>query len=396
MRDLRPVSAFVAGAGMMAGSFLTIRHYFEVNFPATIYEGSFCDISTFFNCGSSANSEMSAVLGVPIGTFGLMLGALFVLAALFDSRRLVRTLRFLAVANVVGVVALLVYSVFVLGSLCLLCAIYYVFSFLALWAVWKGPPGIARFAPNPLVLVVAGIATLGVAFGMAEYHGARVQARSGGDAAHVAAQFRSLPVLNPPSYLSPNWIVRSTDRFEDAPLRIVAWEDFLCSDCLYLARQIERMKTDYAGRMNVVFQHFPLDGECNDVVEKDKHPGACDLSYMAAYAPEQFGEIYEAVFGDQMAAKTEEWRTEFATRLGVTAALEDSIAKAIVAASVATGLEYEKTSDRYAAGIRSTPTLLINGRLVIGTFPDDLLRVMFEAALAEAESDSTRFLEAWQ
>ncbi len=396
MRDLKPVPAFVAGTGMMAGSFLTIRHYFQANFPESIYEGSFCDISAFFNCGSSAYSEISAVLGVPIGTFGLMLGALVVLAALFRSRRLAGTVRFLSLANVIGVVALLVYSVFFLGSLCLLCAIYYLFSFLALWSTWPGPPGVARFAPSLLVLSVAGAATIGVSLGMAEYHQARVRARSGGDAARVAEQFRHLPVQRPPSVLSPNWIVRSTDRFEDAPLQIVAWEDFLCSDCLYFARQMERLKDEYAGRMNLVFQHFPLEARCNDVVDKDKHPGACDLSLMAAYAPDRFDEIYDAVFADQLAAKTPEWRSDLAARLGFEAALNDSTARAIVAASVATGAEYESTSDRYEAGIRSTPTLLINGRLVIGTFPDDLLRALFDAALAEAESDSTRFIEAWQ
>jgi predicted DsbA family dithiol-disulfide isomerase len=298
--------------------------------------------------------------------------------------------------NVVGVVALLSWSVLGLGSLCLLCAIYYVFSFLALWAAWPGPPGANRFAPNPRVLAVAGAATLAVGLGMSAYHEARVQARSGGDAARVVAQFRSLPVVDPPSVLSPNWIVRSTERFEDAPLRIVAWEDFLCSDCLYLARQIERLKDRYGARMNLVFQHFPLDAACNDVVEKDKHPGACELSLMAAYAPERFDEIYDAVYADQRAAKDPAWRRALAVRLGVEAAAGDSAARAVVAASIATGREYERTSAEYESGIRSTPTMLINGRMVIGTFPDEILRAMFDAAIDGERADSTGFLEAWQ
>jgi predicted DsbA family dithiol-disulfide isomerase len=271
-----------------------------------------------------------------------------------------------------------------------------VFSFLALWAVWARPVGRAMLAPSPLVLLVAGAATLAVALGMAEYHEARIQARSGGDAARVAAQFRSLPLVHEPSVLSPNWVIRSTERFEDAPLRVVAWEDFLCSDCLYFAQQMKKLEDDYAGRINLVFQHYPLDAECNRVVEKDKHPGACELSLMAAYAPDKFPEIYDAVFADQVAAKTPEWRHDLAARLGIEAALTDSAARAIVEASVATGAEYERTSEQFEAGIRSTPTLLVNGRLVIGTFPDDLLRAMFDAAIAEDRSDSTRFIEAWQ
>ena len=36
---------------------------------------------------------------------------------------------------------------------------------------------------------------------------------------------------------------------------------------------------------------------------------------------------------------------------------------------IATGAEYEKTSDQFAHGIRSTPTLIVNNRMIIGTLP---------------------------
>ncbi len=62
--------SFISGLGMMAASVLTIIHFFQANYPATIFQGSFCDISAFFNCDSSAFSSISQVAGVPLGYFG--------------------------------------------------------------------------------------------------------------------------------------------------------------------------------------------------------------------------------------------------------------------------------------------------------------------------------------
>ena len=101
---------FIAGAGMAAASFLTIQHFYSANFPASIYKGSFCDISAFFNCNSSAFSKIAHVQGVPMGWPGLFLGVLVCLTALFPSKAFEKTLKALTLLNVLGVIALLIYS----------------------------------------------------------------------------------------------------------------------------------------------------------------------------------------------------------------------------------------------------------------------------------------------
>jgi len=107
---------------MIAASFLTIRHFFLANYPKTIFAGSFCDISAFLNCDSSAFSPISQIAGVPLGYFGLILGAIFALGALFPSERFERTNKSLSLLNFLGVIALLSYSILILKSLCLLCS----------------------------------------------------------------------------------------------------------------------------------------------------------------------------------------------------------------------------------------------------------------------------------
>ena len=396
------ILSFVFGLGMIVASWLTIEHFFAANYPATIWAGSFCDLNAFFNCDSSAFAMISAVGGVPIGYFGAMAGALVCLGAVFPSEAFERSNKTIALLNAVGVVFLLVYSVVVMGSLCLLCAGYYLFALASLVLFWRD--GIDRAAPTflqrwlrPSVkhLATFAVVTLVGAQGMALYHQAKRDAQSGGVAARVVEQYFSLPEVPEPSFLSPFWTVRSTERWEDAPIRIVEYGDLLCSDCLVLNQQMEQLKEEFAGKLNVAFQFFPLDGQCNDVVEKDLHPGACDVSYMAAYDPEQFLAVHDAVWADFRAAKTPEGRAELARRFGVEAALTDSATQALVHRILQTGREYEKTSDRFSYGIRSTPTMIINNRMIIGTYPYQQLRAIFQAIVDEAERGEARFIENW-
>ena len=114
---------------------------------------------------------------------------------------------------------------------------------------------------------------------------------------------------------------------------------------------------------------------------------------MAAYDPEKFNSLVDELFANTRAARDPAWRAEFAKRHGVEAALEDQATKDLVHRLIRTGAEYEQTSDQYAHGIRSTPTMIINGRMVIGTLPLEQLRAIFQALVDEAEG--RRFIESW-
>ena len=395
------VSSLAAGIGMVAASYMTIRHFFAANYPDSIWEGSFCDISAFFNCDSSAYSSIASIAGVPIGVFGAIVGGLVVLGALIPSASLERTNKTLALLNGIGVVTLALYSVFVLGSLCLLCTGFYVASLGSLFLFWRY--GIDRdvrglvgrwLRPSAAVLVVLVLFTATQAWAAARYHEAKRDAQSGGVAARIVNQFFNLPEVEWPSEISTLRTVSATEAFEDAPIRIVEYVDPLCSDCKFLYEQMTRLKEDFGDHMNLAFQFFPLEAKCNDVVEKDKHPGACEMSYIAAFDPAKFEAIIDEVFANFEDAKTPEWRAELARRYGVEAAPTDSATIDLVARLIRTGAEYEKTAEEYSHGIRSTPTMIINNRMVIGTFPYEQLRAIFQALVDEAEGN-TRFMESW-
>jgi uncharacterized membrane protein/protein-disulfide isomerase len=398
----RRAASFLVGLGMVVASVMTIRHFFAANYPESIYEGSFCDISAFFNCDSSAYSVLAQVGGVPLGFFGLFVGMLVILGALFPSPEFERSNKTIALVNGIGVVCLALVSAFLLGSLCIICSGYWITSLISLGLFWKygidrDEPGFLGrwFRPSLKYLAVFAALLVFSAYGAKQYHVAKQDAQSGGVAARVVEQFYSLPEVEWPSVISPYWTAQATEEFEDAPIRIVEYGDLLCSDCLILHERMVRLKEEFEGKMNVAFQFFPLEATCNDVVEKDKHPGACDLSYMAAYDSTKFLAIHDEVWDNFEAAKTPEWRADLARRHGVEAALQDSAARAIVHEHIQTGAEYERTSERYAHGIRSTPTMIINNRMIIGTFPYEQLRAIFQALVDEAEGGDRRFLEDW-
>jgi uncharacterized membrane protein/protein-disulfide isomerase len=393
--------SFLAGAGMMAASIMTMRHFFLANYPASIYEGAFCDISAFFNCDSSAFSVISQVFGIPIGYFGLFAGALVALGAVFPSEGFERTNKSIALANVLGVAALFAYSVFVLRSLCLLCSGYYVFSILSFLLFWRygidhdARGFFARYArfSFKLVVVFAVIAAMG-AYGVILFHDAKKEAQTG-TAQTIVRQYYELPKVAWPSIISPFWTAKATAKFEDAPIQVVEYVDFLCPDCLYLAQQMDKLKREFPGKINVAFQFFPLETKCNRVVTKDLHPGACDLSFMSAYDPAKFPAIHDEIFANFRTAKASpEWRQALAKRYGVEAALTDEKTQALVLSIINTGMEYEKNSEKAEYGIRSTPTMIINNRMIIGTLPYGHLKAIFQALVDEKEG-GRKYLENW-
>ena len=400
---IRRILSFIAGLGMIVASVMTIRHFFMANYPKTIFAGSFCDISAFFNCDSSAFSSISQIMGIPLGFFGMFMGALTVLGTIFPSEAFERTNKSLSLANVAGVVTLFLYSVLHLGSLCLLCSGFYLFSILSfvLFALY----GIDREIRNPIrrwvrpsikLLAVFAVVAAAGAYGMIEYHNARKAAQTG-TSVNIVKQFFGLPKVASPSFLSPYWSVKSTDAFEEAAIQVIEYTDFMCPDCLYLSQQLEKLKVEFAGKMNVAIQFFPLDGACNTVVPEkaNLHPGACELTTIAAGNPARFAEMHDEIWANFSSRKDPAWRAALAKKYGTEGAAGDPALKDLVKRIIDTGAEYEKTSEKFSHGIRSTPTMIINNRMIIGTLPYDHLKAIFQALVEEHEGGPKTFIENW-
>jgi uncharacterized membrane protein/protein-disulfide isomerase len=390
-----------AALGMAVVAALTVRHWFGVQFPTSLEAAASCAADSFFRCSDSARSALAAPLGVPIGAYGVVAGAVLLLAMAFPSPAFGRFARWLSWTNAALAAALTGYSILWLRSLCPLCSLYTLFAVLHVAVSGlhstgggaTGPPRpaqlFARYAATvAAVLLLAGWST-------AQYTAARVAGREGGEAVAVARDFLALEPVGEPSVISPYRIIDGPPRFEDAPVRIIVYGDFLCTDCRFFAGQLDLLERDFPGQIAAAYQFFPLEARCNDVVSKDKHRGACELAYIAAYRPDRFREIHDELFANLEKARDADWRLELARRYDAEAALTDRATHALVKELIATGAEYEQTSDAYAHGIRSTPTLIVNGRMLIGTLPYEQLRAIVRGVLQADGGGSRRFLESW-
>ncbi len=392
---------------VIVSSFLSLRHFFLANFPSSIFEGSFCDISGFFNCDSSAYSFIAQIFGVPLGYFGIAVGMASLMGILFPSKAFERTNKFINFLNAIGILGLIFISLFILRSVCLLCLGYYVFSFINFFLYYRyGIDADTGFIaqhihPNFRYLVGVGLLTLIGAINMSAYHEAKKEAQMGGTAGKIVQQYFSLPKVKNPSVISPYYTIQAADNFEDAPIRIVEYADFQCPDCLKIKNDLDALKKEFGDKMNVVFQFFPLDAKCNNVVEKDRHPQACDLSYIAAYDPSKFKKIHDEIFANFSKLRSNDWVKNLARRYDVEQALTDERTKKTVHDIINTGKEYTPTSEKYKYGIRSTPTMILNERMVIGTLPRIQLRAIFKAILEKERIDSeeekkSQFIESWK
>ncbi len=387
----RRALSLMAGLGMMAAAGLTIQHYFAANFASV--PASACDLGSFINCDTSSYSPLAQIAGVPLGFFGLMVGALLALGAVFPSAELERTNTALAAANALAVLGLAGYSLLVYRSLCLYCGVYWLLSLLSLGLFWTrgardGESAATRLRPSFRHLTAFGVVVLAGGFGVRRYHDAKLQL--------VVAEYFALPAMPSPSLLSPYWSVRSTARFEDAPIQLIEYGDFLCSDCLYLFHEVERLKREFAGQLNVAFQFFPLEKACNDASRRDLHPHACEVSYVAAHDPARFSEIHDEIFAHFQSAKRDSaWRAGLARRYDAEAALTDTAVQGLITRIAATGREYAPTSPTDPRGIHATPTMILNHRMIIGTLPYEQLRAISQALVDRRSAGRREYLERW-
>jgi predicted DsbA family dithiol-disulfide isomerase/uncharacterized membrane protein len=382
---------------MMFFSTLAIQHFFAANFPSNIFPGEFYDVSMHLNCDSFDYSALARIAHVPLGYFGLVAGGVVCLAAVFPSGGLTAASRFLSLLNTVGASVFLVASSLYLKTLCPVWSGYLLFSIVSFFILYKDdslaePVGFWKrwLRPPPKHLAAIAVITVLGAYGFRVFHKAKED-----DSIHRAVeQYFNLDQIKLPSLISPYWTVRSTDRFEDAPIQIIEYSDLICDNSLYLEQQLQKLEQDFKGKINVAFQFFPLELKCNAVAGKDKHPGACEAAYMAAYDPAKFQQIHDDLLIHWEEAGDPAWRRKLAQRYGVEGGLSDTATQDLVHRIIQTGTEFEPTSQQHPYGIRSTPTMIVNHRLIIGTFTYEQLRAIFQR-LVDERRGNPRFMENW-
>ncbi len=337
---------------------------------------SFCNVGGVFDCDRVLTSSFSAVAGVPVAYLALIAYA-GIAAMAVAARRTARPI--LAHGLVAGASACLVFSLymagislFVLRAVCLLCSALYLVAIATFAAVvaaalrWPRAPGRPPAVSPAALWGWIAAATVGVA-ALAAFTWPRGWLPA---ARHMSLEalramdpdffdwYTSLPVVTPPA--GGHLALGSPA----APVTIIEFSDFECAYCRQNHDLLKDLAARRPGQVGVYYRHFPLDASCNDAVRRTIHPRACRAAEAAECAAAQgrFAAMADALFEHQ-GELHEATFLRLAEQIGLDVAkfrrcMDEHQGLAKVVADARAGSELHVTS---------TPTLLINGRKVVGS-----------------------------
>ena len=155
-----------------------------------------------------------------------------------------------------------------------------------------------------------------------------------------------------------------------APVTLIEFSDFECPFCQRVAPTLKQVRQAYGDKVRIVWKDFPL---------TQIHPNAFKAGEAGHCAAEQgkFWELHDRLFGNQQALMVDALKGHAST-LGLDTAKFNACLD---------GSKYaERVRDGIAQGTRlgvnSTPTIYINGRLVSGAQPYEVIAGIIDEELS--------------
>jgi protein-disulfide isomerase len=150
---------------------------------------------------------------------------------------------------------------------------------------------------------------------------------------------------------------------------IVEFSDYQCPFCARVNPTLDRIRQTYGDRVKIVFKDYPL----------GNHPQAPKAAEAAHCAGEQnkYWEMHDAIFANQRAMEVANLK-QSARAIGLNGSVFDQcLDSGKHAATVRAGTEL---GDKM--GVNSTPTLYINGRVLLGAVPFESFKQVIDEELA--------------
>jgi protein-disulfide isomerase/uncharacterized membrane protein len=359
--------------GMIAAGIYLTNHFFEIMFPKGITDasGGLCDLNSFWSCDHTTKSKLGQIAHIPTSIFGLLMGVIGIIGFIFSSDEMERTLKFSFLVNAIGCLGLLIYSLVALGGLCPVCTIYYVLSWGVLFLFHKFSD--SPYSPAPKQLALFAVIVLIPSFIMRANVSEKV-AKQGSLSSQYISQYKGLKQVGDPVVDSEFHINKLEGvSFKNAPLRLSIFSDFQCPFCKVVSSQAEKLKETFKDKLAIQYFFWPLDMNCNPAITRAFHDYACMAAKLAACDPSKFLEIHDFVFAHQKDLSNENiknWSKKFA--LDGKNCFESNEVNDKIMATISAGDQYN---------IKSTPTLIINGKKIEGTIPTIHIEAIFNDIL---------------
>jgi protein-disulfide isomerase len=156
---------------------------------------------------------------------------------------------------------------------------------------------------------------------------------------------------------------------EGAKVTIVEFSDFQCPFCSRAHDTVEEVMSTYAGKVRLVFRHFPLEFHA-------QAPKAAEAA-MCANEQSKFWEYHDILFKNQQKLQVEDLKAH-AQSLGLDATkFNECLDSGRMAAIVKTD-----TEAGHKAGVSGTPAFFINGQVLSGAQPLEEFKKVIDAELA--------------
>lgn len=376
LRRLWTFAASVSAVGIGLAVELTQIHVRVHADPTT---QSFCTLSEHVSCDKTAQSAFATLLGVPTSLWGLLVySVIFVLCVLgWRLRRVFVIVPFVALSIVCALTAIsLAVASIVLRNLCILCLVTWVvdFTLLLLAVRMLRGVGVARVSADVrelwklhrIWLVTAIAVGLGLIPGMR-----LVTPAAWGRPAATETRLTDRARTGADAHLEQG-VDAAGHPYMGAPkpkLTIVEYADYQCPHCASAHAEMRELLAKNPHDVRIVHHHFPLDNQCNSLVQRPFHPHACEYAKMAACAS-LMGKFWQA--NDYLFEHGREAEPISVASLAHQVSLD---AQQLQGCMETAGADSVKADVEEGLGLKvqGTPTFVVDGTLYPGRIPEAVL-----------------------
>ncbi|NCN08860.1 MAG: thioredoxin domain-containing protein [Leptospira sp.] len=385
-------------------SFLLVLEYFGS--AGALGQGLCSVVGSGDSCHEVASSSYSAIRNVPffgdipialfgLGFYGSMAFGYFRLNQAKDETEAKATLDLLFIFACIALaidLILFIISIALIGTICSMCVMTYLVS-IALVAIayflkkkmseTESEALGVNLKKNILNYAIAFLAffSIGQAIGKSSSNQMNMGSENGsGTFQSKITAFEAKPDLN--LDLSGSAIAGNPE----APIVIVKYADFNCGHCMHTSHLLNTMIQEFDGLVKVVYMNFPLDGNCNRLVQGQR-PGAssCIAATAALCADRQgkFKTVYDSLYKDTENGVMHSPSTVL--NLASKASLNMNEFKSCMGSGVTTAQLEKEVNQAEKLNIQSTPSLFINDRALDPGSPDeDYLRALLKYLVNKA------------
>lgn len=307
----RILLTIIAIIGFLTSVKLTVIFY-ESNYnPYAI--NSFCTINDFIDCDGVAKTAKSVFLGVPLAIWGLILYTFILFLTYVDKLKNIKWLGFLEVFKnpvsyifAVGLIAFLIsmtlacISLFEIKKICILCVFTYflnlVIAIIAAVKTKRPDDLLADCFKDFLSAIkvkkylIAFLAVVVAFCGVLAY-----TATSFVLAPHMkqVSEFEKLRHMKSNPYKVKGNILGDPN----GSVIVYLYTDFQCPGCSLFNITVHRAAKELKN-VRFIHKNFPLDSECNKLINFQMHPGSCKLARynIAAGYQNKYWEMNDILF----------------------------------------------------------------------------------------------------